>query len=124
MQIGRRSSRRWVIAALAALVVATVIIGVSVGAVGIPLRKTIFYLLGRGDPTTAHFLILSQIRLPRVLLGLLVGCALALSGGTMQGVFRNPLASPYVLGVASGASTGAALVILLNLRGIYFLPHV
>jgi iron complex transport system permease protein len=57
-----------------------------------------------------------------VLLGLLVGCALAISGGTMQGLFRNPLASPYVLGIASGASTGASLVILLNLRGALLLP--
>lgn len=122
MQTSRRLSRRWVLVALATLVVVTVILGVSVGAVRIPFGEVLAYLLGRGAPATSHYLILSQIRLPRVLLGLLVGCGLALSGGTMQGLFRNPLASPYVLGVASGASTGAALVMLLDLRGIYFLP--
>jgi iron complex transport system permease protein len=67
-------------------------------------------------------LIITQIRLPRVVLGLLVGCALAISGATMQGLFRNPLASPYVLGIASGASTGAALAVMVGLESALFLP--
>jgi len=117
-----RQSRRWIFVLLTFLVVVALGVGVIVGAVRIPLSEVLSTLVGRGDATSSHYLIISQIRLPRVLLGLLVGCALALSGGTMQGLFRNPLASPYVLGVASGASTGAAAVILLNLRGIFFLP--
>jgi iron complex transport system permease protein len=51
-----------------------------------------------------------DLRLPRVLLGVLCGAALSLSGGVMQGVFRNPLADPYVLGTVSGATFGAALL--------------
>ena len=106
---------------LLVLTVLTFLAGVIVGPVHIPISDTLSYLAGRGASVDASpsvsYLIISQIRLPRVLLGLLVGCALAISGGSMQGLFRNPLASPYVLGTASGASTGAALVILLNLRG-------
>ncbi|MDQ3458168.1 MAG: iron ABC transporter permease [Deinococcota bacterium] len=62
-------------------------------------------LVGSGDT------IVWQIRLPRVLLAALVGASLALAGVVYQGIFRNPLADPYLLGVASGAGFGAALVI-------------
>lgn len=59
-----------------------------------------------------HQAIIWQIRLPRVVLGLLVGAMLSAAGGTYQGVFRNPLADPYVLGVAAGAGFGATLAIV------------
>lgn len=58
--------------------------------------------------------ILLQIRLPRLLLGFLVGCALATVGVALQALLRNPLADPYVLGVSSGAALGAAVGILLG----------
>ena len=61
------------------------------------------------SPTEAA--IVTQLRLPRVVLGLLVGATLALAGGTYQGVFRNPLADPYLLGVAGGAGLGATVAI-------------
>ncbi len=98
----RTYSRRLVFAVLLVLTVLTLLAGVVVGPVHIPISDTLSYLIGRGasvngSPSVSR-LIISQIRLPRVLLGLLVGCALAISGGTMQGLFRNPLASPYVLG--------------------------
>jgi len=119
-------SRKLVFAVLLFLTVPTLLDGVTLSPVHIPISDTLSYLVGwgvsvDGSPSVSR-LIISEIRLPRVLLGLLVGCALAISGGTMQGLFRNPLASPYVLGIASGASTGASLVILLNLRGALFLP--
>ncbi|MCS5677212.1 MAG: iron ABC transporter permease, partial [Acidimicrobiales bacterium] len=53
-----------------------------------------------------------EIRLPRVVLGLLVGAMLATAGGAYQGVFRNPLADPYLLGVAAGAGFGATVAIV------------
>ncbi|HUL62900.1 MAG TPA: iron chelate uptake ABC transporter family permease subunit [Methanocella sp.] len=56
--------------------------------------------------------IVIAIRLPRVLLGLLVGASLGLAGVTTQGVFRNPMADPYILGISSGAALGASVVIL------------
>lgn len=63
-------------------------------------------------PASAETILL-QIRLPRIALAGLVGGALAVAGATYQGVFRNPLADPYLLGVASGASLGAVLAFIL-----------
>lgn len=64
------------------------------------------------------------IRLPRVLVGALVGGALGVSGAIMQGMFRNPMADPSVLGVSSGASLGAVIAIVLGLstKNLYYLP--
>ncbi|MBI5156609.1 MAG: iron ABC transporter permease [Acidimicrobiia bacterium] len=64
---------------------------------------------GLSDRETA---ILFELRLPRVVLGMLVGAVLSVSGGAYQGVFRNPLADPYLLGVAAGAGLGATLAIV------------
>jgi iron complex transport system permease protein len=63
------------------------------------------------EVSRAQRLILWEMRLPRAALAFAVGAALSLSGGVMQGIFHNPLASPYVLGVAGGAAAGAAAVI-------------
>lgn len=65
-----------------------------------------------GDPTVR--LVLLQIRLPRVLLGLAAGGSLAVAGVALQSLFRNPLAEPYTLGVASGASLGAVVALQLG----------
>lgn len=58
--------------------------------------------------------VIFQLRLPRILAAMLIGAGLASSGAAFQGVFRNPLVSPYILGIASGAGFGAALAILLT----------
>jgi len=60
--------------------------------------------------------IVLQVRLPRVLLGGLVGMSLALTGGCFQGLFKNPMADPYIIGVSSGASLGAAVAIVFGLK--------
>ncbi|MFO8109729.1 MAG: iron chelate uptake ABC transporter family permease subunit [Thermoplasmata archaeon] len=65
--------------------------------------------------------IVMNIRMPRMLMGLVTGCALAVSGVTMQGIFRNPLASPYILGVSAGGALGASIGIILGL-GLYYIP--
>ena len=68
-----------------------------------------------GQPVPAQdWLIVMEIRLPRLALGLLVGAALAVSGAVMQGLFRNPLADPGLLGVSAGAGLGAILAIVLG----------
>lgn len=67
-------------------------------------------------PVSAEAIVF-QIRLPRIVLAGLVGGALAIAGATYQGVFRNPLADPYLLGVASGAGLGAVLAFILPLPG-------
>lgn len=78
-------------------------------------------LLDGAEVKPSHALIVWDLRLPRALGAALVGAVLAGSGTVMQGVFRNPLASPYLLGIASGASAGAALAIVLRLAG-FWLP--
>jgi iron complex transport system permease protein len=68
--------------------------------------------------------ILQIVRFPRVILGVIVGAALALSGAAYQGVFRNPLADPYLLGVAAGAGLGATLAIVAGGSGDTSIPLV
>ncbi|KXS45464.1 MAG: iron complex transport system permease protein [Methanohalophilus sp. T328-1] len=58
--------------------------------------------------------VIFQIRLPRIIAAMLVGAGLSISGASFQGLFRNPLVSPYILGVASGAGFGACLGILIG----------
>jgi len=71
----------------------------------------------RGDPTAAA--IVWQLRLPRVLLALLAGAGLALSGLSFQTLFRNPLAEPYTLGIASGAALGAVVALRIEGTGVF-----
>jgi iron complex transport system permease protein len=68
-------------------------------------------------------LIVFQIRIPRLLLGILVGSGLAICGTVMQGLFRNPMADPGLLGVSSGAALGAVLIIVLGLSWFGSLLH-
>ncbi len=90
------------------LLVALSALSVIAGRVWTPLG----HLGGAGDP---RWLIITELRIPRTLLGLLVGAALGLSGATLQGYTRNPLADPGVLGVSSMAALGAVLTLYLNL---------
>ncbi len=102
----------WIVGGVAALVVALVA-GASFGPVSLPFDDVVRELLwldsGLSDTQRT---VLWEIRLPRVVLGLLVGSTLALSGASYQGVFRNPLADPYLLGAAAGAGLGVTLVIV------------
>ncbi len=66
--------------------------------------------------------IILQIRLPRIILGALVGSALAVAGAAMQGLFKNPMADPYVIGISSGAALGATLAVVLGVQGIFSMP--
>jgi len=115
-------TRTWLPWVLVGLVVLSFWGALVVGPVTVPVRDAISGLFGGEVASPIHRVIVQQLRAPRALLGLLVGAALAASGAAMQGLFRNPLASPYVLGIASGASTGAALVILLATSSAALLP--
>jgi iron complex transport system permease protein len=113
---------------LAALLVVVVVFAATLGSVSIPFTTTFQVLLSQlpfvhitpespviyGAPLSLEALekIILYIRLPRVFLAGLVGAALAIAGATYQGLFRNPLADPYLLGVASGAGLGATIAIL------------
>ena len=103
-----------VFALLVILGIAAVIASLSWSSVSIPVDQVLTILLGGEAEKRSWQTIVMDIRLPRVLTAMLVGTALGLAGLQMQTVFRNPLASPFTLGVSSGASLGVALVILVS----------
>ena len=82
------------------------------GSIRIPPASVLAALLGSGDASTLA--IVREIRLPRTLLGLLVGGALAMSGASLQALLQNPLADPFLLGVSGGAACGALVGALLS----------
>lgn len=99
--------------------VACALAGLAVGPTPIPIAGIVDSILGHlpllgvhSHLTSTQTSILWEIRAPEVVLGLLVGGMLALSGSAYQGVFRNPLADPYLLGVSAGAGLGATIVIV------------
>lgn len=118
---GSRLSVRALLAGFAAVVFAT-ILALAVGPVDVRFDRVVVELLD-GIPwlnidsglSETHQGIVDQIRLPRVVLGLLVGATLSLSGAAYQGAFRNPLADPYLLGIAAGAGLGATIAITREL---------
>jgi iron complex transport system permease protein len=107
----------WTVAGLGILLAAT-LLGLAIGPVGLGFGSIVrevashIPILSVSSPFTAsEDAILWELRAPRVVLGLLVGAMLASAGAAYQGVFRNPLADPYLLGAAAGAGLGATLAI-------------
>ena len=119
------------LAALALLLAAAFLASFYFGRYGVAPDKVVRILLSRIFPFEADWTPQMQtavlnIRLPRILLACLADCSLASAGAAYQGVFRNPMAAPDILGASSGAAFGAALAILLGLgsRGIMLLAFV
>ena len=108
------------LAVLMLILIAIAIVSVGRGAVAIGPAQVLAILLDRAGIATdtpfspAQSAVLWNIRLPRVLLAMLVGGGLAVSGAALQGVFRNPLTDPGLIGVSSGAATGAVAAIVLG----------
>lgn len=98
VEVEQRVSRSWWLPAALVLLVAAVALGAMIGPAG--------------GISSANWNIIWNIRLPRVVLAGLVGSMLSLSGASYQGVFRNPLVDPYLLGAAAGAGLGASLVFI------------
>jgi len=112
----------------AVLCIAAILLGVAIGSVNIPITDVIsivrYNTFGRSLPehiTPGRVAIVWSNRLPRTLLAFIAGATLSVSGAVMQSVLRNPLASSYTLGVSSGASFGASLVIFLGVS-LPFMP--
>jgi iron complex transport system permease protein len=101
--------------------VAALLAGVSIGSVKVPVVEVLrmaAHALGFGgipQPDATHLTIIATLRLPRVLAAALVGGSLAVAGVTMQGLFRNPMASPEILGISAGGSLGAVAAITTGL---------
>ncbi|AWH93425.1 FecCD family ABC transporter permease [Dietzia lutea] len=100
---------------------AAMLLGTLIGPAGLTAGGVLLDLLDRlpfiavdSGLTERQQVILWEIRIPRVVLGAIVGATLAIAGATYQGVFRNPLADPYLLGVSSGAGLGATLAIVVG----------
>jgi iron complex transport system permease protein len=107
------------------LLLVVLVSGVAAGTVAVPPGDTLSILahrlLGLNVAVTwtpAEETIVMDLRLPRVLTAMVVGVGLAVSGTAFQGLLRNPLADPYVLGTASGAALGAAVAVLLPVRAL------
>ena len=121
-EIHARKNRRAnvILIALGVIVIALAIFSFLVGRYPISPDKVVGMLAGQIAPIDAFWTdqeatILFNVRLPRVVLALLVGCCLASAGAAYQGTFQNPLVSPDILGASQGAAFGAALAILLGL---------
>ena len=107
------------------LLLVSLVLTLRIGSVELPAGRIFSILmhelpgLGKGFPQTwdvGEAQIVLKVRLPRIVLAALVGAALAVAGAAFQGVLRNPLADPFTLGVSSGSSLGAALIIFFGLR--------
>lgn len=114
-----RSRKTWFII-LVGMLIASCLASVCIGALNIPM-KSLFSILGNAtgmggsaDYSVQQEAVLLNIRLPRMVLGLLVGATLSISGASIQGLFRNPLAEPGIIGISSGATFFAVLVIVLE----------
>ncbi len=114
----RRPAVLWAGTALALLVL--VLASLAIGAVSLSLGAVVDAIAGRGDPLAVT--IVRDLRMPRVALAILVGCALGSSGAALQGTLRNPLAEPYLLGVSGGAAVGAVVAMSFGLAHEAILP--
>lgn len=113
----------WITLIALILTVAVAIISLGMGEMKIPPLDVVKVLLGIGSEQ--HVLIVEQFRMPRIIIAILVGAALASAGAIMQGVIRNPLASPDILGVSGGASVGAVgFLLLFETASIHWLPPI
>jgi iron complex transport system permease protein len=102
---------------LAAVLLVVVVVALKFGAVPVSLyglgRDLVSVILGHTNSISSDYgMIISDIRLPRILLGIFVGASLAVAGTSFQALLRNPLADPFVLGVSSGAALGAVLALI------------
>jgi iron complex transport system permease protein len=104
-----RKMRKWIwgLILLGSILIVVSALALSLGPARIPLSNMFC-------PQETESIILFQIRLPRIILGFVVGAALAVAGVLFQGMFRNPLVEPYTLGVSGGAALGVSLAILIG----------
>lgn len=119
----RRKSNKAVYVGLSVVFVAIVLVSLAIGRYPIPLGDVIATLFAKltgtaanVDPTSQSVLL--DLRLPRILVAAIVGAGLSCAGAVYQGLFRNPMVSPDILGASAGAGFGAALGILLSFGGV------
>ena len=111
---------------LLVLVFVTALVSLSMGPVNIPVSHIASIVLSFFGFDVAGFgrteqLVIEQIRLPRIVVGASVGMALGVAGATMQGLFRNPMADPGIIGVSTGGAVGAVVAIATGMASMFFL---
>lgn len=124
MSRSRRADAPRLLAGLSLLLPLALFAALVLGSVDFSVDQAANGLAGffRGDATSQEAIIIGQIRLPRALLAGLVGAILGISGAAMQGIFRNPLADPSLIGVTAGAALGASIMIALGGGWVTGLP--
>lgn len=121
MNLQQRSFRRkWGLILAPVLLLAVTFYGLTYGSVPISLRNIWEVFTSNGDPLS--YKIIMNLRLPRVLIGLLVGACLAASGALLQGVMKNPLADPGIIGVSAGGGLAAIMAMIVFPQFSYLLP--
>lgn len=102
------------------------IISISIGSTYIPFNKVLNILLFNESGMESFELIIKRIRLPRIILSFMVGSGLAVAGVIFQGVIRNPMVDPYIVGISAGAGTGVTIAVITgvnwNFLGLHTLP--
>lgn len=116
--------RHWRLPAAMLVLMVAVVVGASIGPAGPPAWRVPLELINRlplisldSGVSSTEWNLIWQIRMPRVVLAGLVGAMLSTAGAAYQGVFRNPLIDPYLLGVAAGAGLGATIIFTVNRAG-------
>jgi len=116
----RRGGRPLLWLGLSVALVALAVAGIAIGTIALSPGAVWAALLGRGDATTIT--VVRDLRAPRVALAALVGAGLAMSGAALQGILRNPLAEPYLLGVSGGAAVCAVLAVVAGATSAGLVP--
>lgn len=128
--VQKRKFMKWTMLISAVLLIILMIMSATFGAANISFFDALKVLVSKipfvgklantDDINKTHMIIIMNLRLPRILLGAIVGAGLGVVGAALQGMFKNPMADPYVLGISSGASFGAAIAIALGIQYVFF----
>jgi iron complex transport system permease protein len=116
----RDSHNAIIISCLSACLIITMLFSLTVGAVSIPVKDVTIILLQKIGLFTSvsvdatHDIVMSSIRIPRIFMTMLIGGALGISGASLQGLFRNPLVEPSLIGVSGGSAAGVVTVIVFG----------
>lgn len=107
---------------LTAIIILLIIAFISlfIGSSYIKAGDVFSFLLNRSNISSSVGIILSEIRLPRIVLSLIVGSALAVAGAVFQAIIRNPMVDPYIIGISAGAGTGVMLALFLGIEVVVF----
>lgn len=116
----RQSVNGIIIASLGLVLLGAVLFSLTIGAVSIPVKDVVIILLKQTGlfssvaTDTTHEVVLNTIRLPRILMTVLIGAMLGISGACLQGLFRNPLVEPGLIGVSGGSAAAVVLVVVFG----------